>query len=231
MLVVNFAVTVIIVSMTALGVAMSVIIGVVADFIVDSLREPVAATAYFVDPSQFELMSVSMDPARRGEATAAIDRLWSRSPGATHPISRFYLDDYFSGLYDTARTDIALFSALALVAAVIAAIGLFGLAAFTTDRRVKEIGIRKALGARTADIVRMLLWQFARPILWANAIAWPLAALALVEWLNGFVFHIALPWALFLLCGGATLAAALGFVSLQTWRAARARPARALQYE
>ena len=209
----------------------SQIIGVVPDFVVNSLREPVAATAYFVDPRKFQWMSVSMDPALQETVLAALDEQWAKLPTSQGPINRFYLDGYFSELYDGTRAQVALFSALAIVASIIALIGLIGLAAFTTSRRVKEIGIRKALGARTRDIVQLLIWQFAKPILWANVIAWPLAALALTNWLNGFAYHISLPIPMFVLCGLATLAIALLFVSIQTWRAARARPALALQYE
>lgn len=209
----------------------SQIIGIVPDFVVNSLREPVAATAYFVDPRKFQWMSVSMDPAMQEGVLAAVDEQWARLPTSQRPINRFYLDSYFSELYDGTRAQVALFSALAIIASIIAVIGLIGLAAFTTSRRVKEIGIRKALGARTRDIVQLLIWQFAKPILWANVIAWPLAALALTKWLNGFAYHISLPILMFVLCGSATLAIALLFVSIQTWRAARARPALALQYE
>jgi putative ABC transport system permease protein len=211
--------------------APSEIVGVVPDFVVESLREPIAATAYFVAPDSYELLHVSIDSTRRQEVTAAIDRLWTQVAGADQPISRFYIEDYFSDLYETMRLELALFTALAVVAAVIAAIGLFGLAAFTADRRVKEIGIRKALGAETRDVMRLLLWQFAKPILWANAIAWPVAALLLINWLNGFAYHIPLPWHFFLLCGLLSLIAAIAFVSFQIYRAARARPAQALQYE
>lgn len=209
----------------------SQIIGVVPDFVVNSLREPVAATAYFVDPRKFQWMSVSMDPAMQEGILAAIDAQWARLPTSQGPINRFYLDGYFSELYDSTRAQVALFSALAIVASIIALIGLIGLAAFTTSRRVKEIGIRKALGAKTSDIVRLLIWQFAKPILWANVVAWPLAALALTKWLNGFAYHIALPISMFVVCGLVTLSIALLFVSIQTWRAAGARPALALQYE
>ena len=78
------------------------------------------------------------------------------------------------------------------LAVMLAALGLFGLAAFTAERRTKEIGIRKSMGATRTDILRLLLWQFARPVLWANLIAWPAAYFAMRRWLDGFAYRIEL---------------------------------------
>ena len=75
---------------------------------------------------------------------------------------------------------------------IIGCLGLFGLAAFTAERRTKEIGIRKVLGARTRDIVQLLVWQFSRPVIIANVIAWPVAWWMMRDWLNGFDQRIAL---------------------------------------
>ncbi len=79
-----------------------------------------------------------------------------------------------------------MFAAFALLAVIIGCLGLFGLAAFTAERRTKEIGIRKVLGARTRDIVRLLVWQFSRPVIVANIIAWPVAWWLMRDWLNKF---------------------------------------------
>ena len=85
-----------------------------------------------------------------------------------------------------------LFAGFALLAVVVACLGLFGLAAFTAERRTKEIGIRKVFGARTRDIVRLLAWQFSKPVIVANLIAWPVAWWAMRDWLNEFDSRIAL---------------------------------------
>ena len=78
------------------------------------------------------------------------------------------------------------FAGFAMLAVIVACLGLFGLAAFTAERRTKEIGIRKVLGARTRDIVRLLAWQFSKPVIIANLIAWPVAWWAMRDWLNTF---------------------------------------------
>jgi len=117
------------------------------------------------------------------------------------------------------------------LAIAIAGVGLFSLAAFTTERRTKEIGVRKALGAGTGDIVQLLLWQFARPVLWANLIAWPTAFWAMDRWLSGFAYRVDLPPWLFLAASASGVLIAWATVSAHTVLVARAKPAGALRYE
>ena len=95
-------------------------------------------------------------------------------------------------LYKAEDARAQIFAAFSLLAVIIGCLGLFGLAAFTAERRTKEIGIRKVLGARTRDIVRLLVWQFSRPVIIANIIAWPVAWWLMRDWLNGFDQRIAL---------------------------------------
>ena len=124
-----------------------------------------------------------------------------------------------------------MFTIGAVLAIAIGCIGLYGLAAFDTTRRVKEIGIRKTLGASTADVLMLLIGQFMRPVILANIVAWPLAYVAMQRWLAGFDDRIALSPLVFL---GASLAAVLiasATVLGQAWRVSRAEPARALRYE
>jgi putative ABC transport system permease protein len=122
----------------------------------------------------------------------------------------------------------AIFSGLAVL---IACLGMFGLSAFTAEQRTKEIGIRKAMGAGTGDVMRLLLWQFAKPVLWANLIAWPVAGWLMWNWLNGFAYRIALPLWLFPAASTLALGIALLTVLLHSWLVARAKPITALRYE
>ena len=96
-----------------------------------------------------------------------------------------------------------MFAGFAVLAVIVACLGLFGLAAFTAERRTKEIGIRKVLGARTRDIVRLLAWQFSKPVIIANLIAWPVAWWAMRDWLNTFDARIDLGPTPFVLAGAA----------------------------
>jgi putative ABC transport system permease protein len=108
---------------------------------------------------------------------------------------------------------------------------LFGLAAFTASRRTREIGIRKAFGARTRDLVFLLLWQFSIPVLIANAVAWPVAWYYLHDWLQGFAYRINLSPFYFLAAGFTALLIAWATIFAHALRVARANPIHALRYE
>jgi putative ABC transport system permease protein len=110
-------------------------------------------------------------------------------------------------------------------------LGLFGLAAFTAGRRTKEIGLRKVVGARTRDVMLLLMWQFSIPVLIANLIAWPLAWYYLHGWLQGFAYRIPLGAGYFLGAGAVALVIAWITVATHAVRVAGARPIAALRYE
>jgi len=147
------------------------------------------------------------------------------------PFTALTADQSLDKFYRSDDRSAKLFIIGAVLAVVIGCVGLWGLASFNTARRVKEIGIRKVLGASTADVVRLLVGQFLRPVLLANLLAWPLAFLAMRTWLAGFDDRIALSPLFF---GGASLLAlaiAAATVSAQSLRAARATPSSALRHE
>jgi len=117
------------------------------------------------------------------------------------------------------------------LAVLISCLGLFALASFTTERRTKEIGIRKVLGATIRDIVRLLAWQFSKPVILANIVAWPIAWWVMRDWLNTFDARIALGPGPFVLAGIIALGIALGTVAGHAFRVARLNPIHALRYE
>jgi putative ABC transport system permease protein len=206
------------------------IIGVVADFPMGSIREPVGPTVFYVEPHLFQLMSVKLSGREIPETLASIDLLWKRL-GSPRPISRFFFDQQVENTYQDMIRQQRLMTGLETVALLIACLGLFGIAAFSSERRTKEIGIRKVMGAETRDIMRMLLWQFSKPVLYGSLIAWPVAAYIMNRWLQGFAYHVQLgPW-LFIATTALTLIVALVTVSAHCWPVARAKPAAALRYE
>jgi putative ABC transport system permease protein len=206
------------------------VVGVVPDFSFASIRQSVPPMIYYVDPAGNALLAMKLDGRAIPETLAALKRLWTQT-GHDRPIGYVFEDRMMQGLYRDVMVQGAVIAACSGLAIAIACLGLFALAAFVTERRTKEIGVRKAAGASTADIVRLLLWQFTKPVLWANLIAWPAAFFAMDWWLHGFAYRVDQPPWLFL--GGAAAAALIAWatVSAQSWRAARARPATALRYE
>jgi putative ABC transport system permease protein len=119
---------------------------------------------------------------------------------------------------------------------LIACLGLFGLASFSAERRTKEIGVRKVLGASVLDIVKLLVWQFSRPVIAANLIAWPVAFYLMQRWLSGFrdAIHLTDPAVFVGIFGGASLlAVAIAWFTIggQALGVARANPGRALRCE
>jgi putative ABC transport system permease protein len=209
------------------------IVAVVPDFAFYSVEKAVKPTIFFARPkSAFGPAMVMVRLAGRSvpEAIAGIDRAW-RATGNSEPIERAFVSEHFEKVYQDLERGTRLFAIFAAVAALLAAIGLVGLSVSATERRTKEIGIRKALGARTDQVLRLLLFQLSRPVLWANLIAWPAAWWLMRRWLDGFAYRIPLdPW-LFPAAGAVALAVALASVGVQAWLVARRKPIHALRYE
>ena len=187
------------------GLVPATIIGVVGDSRFRSVSEP-------LDPIMFRERR-HRATARCSSASTAIRRrcapgragLEAASP-TTCRSTPSSARTSSSELYKAEDARAKIFAAFALLAVIVGCLGLFGLAAFTAERRTKEIGIRKVLGARVRDIVRLLVWQFSKPVIVANLIAWPVAWWVMRDWLNGFDARIALGPSPFLLAGGLALA-------------------------
>jgi putative ABC transport system permease protein len=208
----------------------SAIVGVVSDFTLSTLREPIHPTMYFVDPRSTDGINAKLDGARLPETLRAIDELWRRT-GHARPIYREFLGDVMREAYRDVLVQRTVMAVSTGVAVLIACVGLFALAAFTAERRTKEIGVRKVMGASDSDVVRLLLWQFTRPVLLASLIAWPAAYWAAGRWLQGFAFRVSLPPWLFLSASAAAVLIALATVGTHAWLAAQANPAQSLRYE
>jgi putative ABC transport system permease protein len=217
-----------------LGEERGEVIGIIPDLLMRSVRDPVKPTIYpigFGQRTPFSILNVKLRGDHLPETLRAIDATWRATGDRPGPISRRFFDQYVQSLYiDTTRQG-ELFGAFAGTAIFLASLGLFGLTAFTVERRTKEIGIRKAMGASKGDILRQLLWEFAKPVLWANTIAWPIGYFLIKRWLEGFAYHVALePW-IFLAASGAALVIALVTVSGHALLLARRQPVAALRYE
>jgi putative ABC transport system permease protein len=206
------------------------IVGVIADLKVDGANQQVAPTLYWYVPVFSRQISARVRGEHLQDTLAFVDRTWHGfAPSAV--IARRFLNADFERqfLADERQGDI--FGLFVGIAIFIAALGLFGLAAFSTERRTKEIGLRKTFGARTRDIVLMLLWQFSIPVLIANLIAWPVAYYYLHGWLESYAYRVSLSPLYFIGVGLAALIIAWATVFVHAQRVARANPIHALRYE
>jgi putative ABC transport system permease protein len=208
------------------------IVAVVPDFSLLSVETPVKATVYLDQPSQggSGLVTIKLAGHDIPETLAAIDRLW-RTTGQQQPIQRKFVSDHVEALYSDLERGTWIFGLFCGVAALLAATGIAGMAIATAERRTKEIGIRKALGARTDQVLMLLLVRLSRPVLWANLIAWPTAWWIMRTWLNGFAYRVPLHLWLFPLAALVALAVTVGSAGFQALIVARRRPIEALRYE
>ncbi len=147
------------------------------------------------------------------------------------PFRAQLIEDRLASFYQPDEQRARLFSMGAVLAILIACLGLYGLAAFGASRRTKEIGIRKVLGASTSDVLLLLTGQFLRPVLVACAIAAPISWAAMRNWLSSYDQRIALSPAYFLAAIAGALAISMTTVLAQSWKAASFEPAKALKYE
>jgi putative ABC transport system permease protein len=206
------------------------IVGVLHDAGFRGARKSVQPTMFFNDRKYSNQVSVRLAGGDIPGVIVFVDRTWHRMmPSAA--IQRSFLDDSFEDLYRADVNQGKLFATFVAIAIAISALGLFGLAAFSAERRTQEIGIRKVFGARTRDVVFLLLWQFSVPVLIANLLAWPIAWYYLQDWLQGFAYRIALNPLYFAAAGAAALLIAWITVLSHALRVARANPIHALRYE
>ncbi|MFL6721278.1 MAG: ABC transporter permease [Sphingomonas sp.] len=205
------------------------IIGVVGDSRFRSVRKP-------IDPIMFRKIRTGsgwLIVRYRGDPEtmrAALERQWKQLTNEV-PFNAKFSEDIIKEMYKKEDARAKIFAAFSLLAVVIGCLGLFGLAAFTAERRTKEIGIRKVLGARTRDIVRLLVWQFSRPVIIANVIAWPVAWWLMRDWLNTFDQRIPLTPVPFVAAAMIALGIAIATVVGHAMKIARANPIHALRYE
>jgi len=208
----------------------SKIVGVVPDFSLGSIREQIEPMGYYIDPGMARGLLIKLDGATIPETMRAVEAQWKKASDG-RPFGGQFLSQVLNDLYADILRQTSLFSAFSAVAVVVASLGLLGLAVFTAERRTREIGVRKAMGASRMDILRFIGWQFARPVLIANLVAWPVAWLFMRRWLEGFAYHVDLGPLAFVAASVLAALIALFTVSGHALLVARAKPAEALRYE
>jgi putative ABC transport system permease protein len=211
--------------------ALFTIIGVLGDLHFQSLRTVMRPEVYFISSktSRNLLVRYTGEPL---EIAAAVEQIWN-SMIAEVPYTYEFSDEVAAEDFNQERNTATMLGMFATLAVIVACLGLYGLASFTAQRRTREIGIRKVMGASVPGIVRLLLWQFSKPVLLANLLAWPLAVWGLMHWLEGFPYRLD-TWVLAPLClfsGLVALAIAWITVGGNAARVASRNPVHALRYE
>lgn len=205
------------------------VIGVVADFNFESLKDDMNGLCMALSNSP-TMLSIKVNSQDMTSTVQAISSVWKKfSPDQA--IRFTFLDEGFANMYSDVKRTGNIFTSFAILAIFIACLGLFGLAAFTTEQRTKEIGIRKVLGASVNGIVQLLSKDFIRLVFVAIVIASPIAWWAMNKWLEDFAYKMEIQWWVFAIAGLAAITIALLTVSFQAIKAAVANPTKSLRSE
>ncbi len=205
------------------------VIGVVEDFNFESMKDEVGGLCMVLGNSP-TMMAVKIGGADLQETIAAITTRW-KAFSPNQAIRYTFLDTGFANMYVSVQRTGTIFSCFAVLAILIACLGLFGLAAFTTEQRAKEISVRKVLGATVSGIAGMLSGDFVKLVLVAILIATPIAWWAMSSWLQDFAYRTEIQWWMFAAAGLAALVISLFTVSFQAIKAAIANPVNSLRSE
>ena len=206
------------------------VVGVTENFHQQSLREAYEPLILRLIPDVRGYLSVRTNSSQASQTIANVKTNWNKFfPGNT--FEYFFLDEHFNKQYKADQRFGQVFGLFTTLAILVACLGLFGLASFTTLQRTKEIGIRKVLGSSVPGILKLLYQEFAVLLVVAFLIATPLAWLTISNWLQGYAFRINIQWSYFIIPFLTIVIIALLTVSFQTVKAALANPVKSLRTE
>ncbi|MEZ5758517.1 MAG: ABC transporter permease [Emcibacteraceae bacterium] len=205
------------------------IVGIVEDAHYSSIRSEPAALSFMLTAGA-NVMIVKATKGNLNQTVKLIDSTWQQHV-PSYPIRRSFLEEDYASFYAVEGRVFRMFIGFAGIAAMIACIGLYGLASFIAERRTKEIGIRKVLGASILNIVTMLSWELSKLVIVANIIAWPAAWLMMNDWLSGFSYRIDMSLTPYLIAGLTAFVLAYATTALRAWSAASVNPIYSLKSE
>ncbi len=211
--------------------SLGTIVGIAKDFNFNSLHYKIETMFMFNQKEwSFSQMSVKINGRDTRKAMAFIQSTW-KNVFPDHPFEYEFLDDHFADVYRADAQVSSIVGVLAGLAIIISCLGLFGLASYSAEKRIKEVGIRKVMGASVQNIVSLLSKHFIKLVLISNLIAWPIAWLTLNNWLQDYAYRIDISWWVFVIAGLAAMLIALITVSFQAIKAAVANPIKSLRTE
>ncbi len=206
------------------------IIGVIKNFHFQSLQHIIEPLVIMINPDFYVYLTLRIDNKNLSETMAFVEQKWNEL-FPNEPFAYHFFDDIFKIQYradEKFGTIILIFAGLAIF---IACLGLFGLTLFTTERRTREIGIRKVLGSSISEIIFLLSKDLIKRVVIANVIALPIGWCVMNKWLQNFAYRISIDWWIFLLAGSMAIVIALVTVSYQSLKTALANPVESLRYE
>jgi putative ABC transport system permease protein len=206
------------------------IIGVVKDFHIASFRSKIEPLFLYINPERYYNIAVKIDPGNSKQVIASLKNKY----GELFPGKEFNyrtLTEEYNSMYRTDEKTGTLIMVFAMLSVIVASLGLFGLSSFDTELRIKEIGIRKVLGANVFNISLLLSKDFTKWVLIANVIAWPAAYFAASGWLEEFAYKTEIGPGVYILAGLAALLIAVVTISFQCIKTASANPVKSLRYE
>jgi len=208
------------------------IIGIMKDFHQSSLHNAIEPMVFHFNAEDegYHHVAIKISAENVPSTLSFVESVWKKHI-QNYPFTYEFLDEKTDNFYKTEKTIGRIFQYFTSMAILIACLGLFGLASFTAEQRTKEIGIRKVLGASISRIAVMLSKEFAKWVLWANLIAWPVAYFVSKRWLGEFAYRISLGWGIFAFSAALALLIAILTVSYQAIKAATANPVDSLRYE
>jgi putative ABC transport system permease protein len=211
---------------------MGTVVGVVKDFHNKPLHQPIEPVAFKLAPRHnwANSVAIKVNSGSIKGTISAIEDTWSKVTKGI-PFNYNFMDKAYDKMYKSEIQLSTLFRCFSILAILISCLGLLGMVSITTKQSIKEIGIRKLLGATVIDIVKLLSWRFTKWVVLANFIAWPLAYLIMKNWLQDFAYRVHINGWIFISVGILALGIAILTVSYQSIRAASANPVDAFKYE
>ena len=206
------------------------VVGIVKDFHLQSFHNKINPMLIYINPEMYIYIALKVNPQNIDETVKYIKTTWNTVLPGTN-LNYKYLDDAYNNLYSSEEKTGQLLSVFTLLALFISCLGLFGFVSFIVRKRIKEVGIRKVMGASLAGISSLLSQQFILWIAASSLIACPVAFLLASKWLQNFAFRIKIDWWVFLAAICLELLIALLIVGWLSWRAATRNPVEALRYE
>ncbi len=206
------------------------IIGVVNDFHMETLHNEIRPVVMFLLNRPGSWIFLRAKEAGIAGTMDFLEKKWQEFE-PNFPLNYVFVSENFRQMYESDEKVSNLFGYCSIIAIFISCLGLLGLSAFTTERRIKEVGIRKVLGASSSNIFSVLSREFLMLVLIANIVGWPLAYYVMDKWLAQFAYQTTMSWWIFLAAGGLAMSIAIFTISFHAIKAALSNPVNSLRYE